>query len=223
VKVDPGQLDQVLMNLAVNARDAMPTGGTLTIETANVVLGDGGTPAPPDCAPGPHVMLAMTDTGCGMTPEVLARIFEPYFTTKEVGEGTGLGLAMVFGIVRQSDGGIHVDSEPGQGTTFKIYLPAVAGPETVASGTASSHEARGRETILLVEDEDSVRKLALLSLKMHGYDVLSATDGKDALRLVEDHHGAIDLLLTDVVMPHVSGPDLAKRLRARYPQVRCSS
>jgi CheY-like chemotaxis protein len=165
-------------------------------------------------------MLAMTDTGCGMTPDIVARIFEPFFTTKATGDGTGLGLAMVFGIVRQSDGCIHVYSEPGNGTTFKIYLPAVAEEASVASDTAPAFAAGGTETILLVEDDRSVRGLAEMALRMHGYKVLTAGDGKDALQVVHEHVGPIDLVLTDVVMPNVSGPELAERLRTSFPGIR---
>jgi two-component system, cell cycle sensor histidine kinase and response regulator CckA len=220
VKVDPGQLDQVLMNLAVNARDAMPNGGKLTIETANVLLSDDDAAFHFDCTSGPHVMLAMSDTGCGMAPDVMARIFEPYFTTKEVGKGTGLGLAVVFGIVRQSDGCIHVYSEPGQGTTFKIYFPAVSERASGSSGSEPAIALGGAETILLVEDDAAVRKLALMSLEMHGYEVLSATDGEDALRIAKAHRGPIDLILTDVVMPNVGGRELARHLQLLFPGVK---
>jgi len=220
VKVDPGQLDQVLMNLAVNARDAMPKGGKLTIETSDVLLSDDYAAAHVDCKAGHHVLLAMTDTGCGMTPEVMARIFEPFYTTKEVGKGTGLGLAMVFGIVQQSGGCVHAYSEPDRGTTFKIYLPAVSEQHSVEKGSDSQSGLRGAETILLVEDEEGVRGLALTSLKMHGYQVLTARDGKDALRVVKSHRGPLDLILTDVVMPNVSGPELVRQLKADFPAAR---
>jgi len=217
VKVDPGQIGQVLLNLAVNARDAMPRGGKLTVETANVVLSEEYAASRLDCRPGPHVMLAMTDTGCGMTPEVQARIFDPFFTTKEVGKGTGLGLPMVFGTVRQSEGSIHVYSEPGRGTTFKLYFPAVDEPVTEAPAATTTDAERGTETILVVEDDPGVRGLTVRSLERHGYRVLTAVDGLEALRVLDDGAETVDLLLTDVVMPNMSGPELAAVLRARFP------
>ncbi|HMV99167.1 MAG TPA: response regulator [Acidobacteriota bacterium] len=220
VKVDPSQLDQILMNLAVNARDAMPTGGRLTIETTNVVLGDDYATTHMHCKAGPYVMLAMTDTGCGMTPDVLARIFEPFFTTKEVGKGTGLGLAMVFGIVQQSGGTINVYSEPGHGTTFKIYFPAAIGHPTSENDPGANVQLSGTETILLVEDDENVCELAVTSLKMYGYKVLTATDGKEALQMVRSTSGLVDLVLTDVVMPNMSGPDLARMLQIQFPHLK---
>lgn len=220
VTVDPGQLDQVLLNLAVNARDAMPQGGRLTIETANVQLGEDYAAAHLDCRPGLHVMLAITDSGVGMSPEVKARIFEPFFTTKSAGAGTGLGLAMVFGIVQQSGGCIHVYSEPGHGTTFKIYLPASAQPLTPLVETEAPAEARGTETVLLVEDEDGVRQVALASLGRQGYRVLTAINGQDALQVLQQQDGSVDLVLTDVVMPGLSGPALAQAARARWPGIK---
>ncbi len=220
VKVDPSQLDQILMNLAVNARDAMPTGGRLTIETTNVVLGDDYATTHIHCKAGQYVMLAMTDTGCGMTPDVMARIFEPFFTTKEVGKGTGLGLAMVFGIVQQSGGTINVYSEPGHGTTFKIYFPAVTGQPTSENDPGANVQISGTETILLVEDDENVSELAVTSLKMYGYKVLMATGGKEAFQIIQSVNGLVDLVLTDVVMPALSGPDLAKMLRAKYPHLK---
>ncbi|MDX2263251.1 MAG: PAS domain S-box protein [Gemmatimonadales bacterium] len=220
VKVDPGQLNQLLMNLAVNARDAMPQGGKLTLETHNVALGEEYASTHLGCTAGPHVMLAITDTGIGMPPEVLERVFEPFFTTKEVGKGTGLGLAMVFGIVQQSGGSIHVYSEPGRGSTFKVYLPMVSEVLSAAAPEEKSFDVRGTETVLLVEDEDAVRRLARRILSMHGYLVLSAGDGEEAMRVAESHEGAIDLLLTDVVMPNLSGPELARALGARYPALK---
>jgi CheY-like chemotaxis protein len=220
VKVDPGQLDQVLMNLAINARDAMPGGGKLTIETSNVLLSDDYVATHLDCKAGPHVMVAVSDTGCGMDREVVARVFEPFFTTKEKGKGTGLGMATVFGIVQQSGGCIHVYSEPGHGTMFKIYLPAVAGPILSAGDTATRLGIRGTETVLLVEDDERIRELALSTLERFGYTMLTAANGKEALRVAADHRGAIDLLLTDVVIPTVSGPELAKRIQVLFPEVR---
>ncbi len=220
VKVDPGQLDQVLMNLAVNARDAMPKGGKLTIETSNVLLSDDYAATHPDCKTGHHVLLAMTDTGCGMTPDVIARVFEPFYTTKEVGRGTGLGLAMVFGIIQQSGGCIHVYSEPGRGTTFKIYLPAVSEKLSLKKNSEAHSGLQGTETILLVEDDEGVRGLALRSLQMHGYQVLTATDGLDALALVKTYCEPLHLILTDVVMPNVSGPELIEKIKNDFPHVK---
>jgi len=220
VRVDPGQLDQVLMNLCVNARDAMPRGGKLTIETANVELSEEYASTQLGCKAGHYAMLAISDSGCGMTPEVMARIFEPFFTTKDIGKGTGLGLAMVFGIVQQSDGFIHVYSEPGHGTTFKIYFPVIAEQANNKSEPASAFDVRGTETILLVEDEDGVRGLASMSLQLHGYKVLTAVDGKDAMRVVHAHREPLDLVLTDVVMPNVSGPELVRKLKEIFPRVK---
>lgn len=220
VRVDPGQLDQVLMNLVINARDAMPRGGKLTIATASSELSHEFAISNPDCQAGPHVMLAITDTGCGMTQEVRDRIFEPFFTTKAAGKGTGLGLAVAFGVVRQSGGCIEVFSEPGRGSTFKIYFPAVADPVSKTNGAAPTGGLDGCETILLVEDEDGVRDMALVSLQLHGYTVLTAKDGKDALRVVEAHRGAIDILVTDVVMPNINGLELAEVICERYPRMK---
>ena len=220
VRVDPGQLDQVLMNLAVNARDAMPQGGRLTVETRNVELSEDYAMKHTGCKPGPHVMLAMSDTGSGMSPEVLERIFDPFYTTKGVNHGTGLGLAMVFGIVQQSGGSIHVYSEPGLGSTFKIYFPVVIDEPRTHEDVIAPVRLTGSETILLVEDEAVVQRLALLNLRARGYNVLAATNGKDALRVIDGFAGPIDLLLTDVVMPHSSGPELASVMRPLYPDMK---
>jgi PAS domain S-box-containing protein len=220
VKVDRTQLDQVLMNLAVNARDAMPSGGKLVIETANVRIENDRTQRHFECAPGNYVMLAISDTGFGMTPEVLAHIFEPFFTTKEVGKGTGLGLAMVFGIVQQSGGCIHVESEPGRGSTFRIYLPVAGEAAAKASEPPLTLRSRGSETILLVEDDEGVREVATASLELHGYDVITAFDGREALRIAQSDRENIDLVLTDVVMPNLGGSELALALREKFPRLK---
>ncbi len=220
VKVDPGQLGQVLMNLAVNARDAMPTGGKLTVETRNVELDQEYARLHAEVKPGRYVLLSMADTGSGMTPEVKARIFEPFFTTKGVGKGTGLGLAVVLGIVKQSEGHVQVYSEPDIGTTFKLYFPAVEEKVSAPKGLDSGNGGRGTETVLLVEDEDGVRGLAVLVLQTYGYKVMAAGSGKEALRHVEKRSGGIDLLVTDVVMPGMGGPELADALKPRFPQMK---
>jgi CheY-like chemotaxis protein len=218
VRVDPGQIGQVIMNLAVNARDAMPTGGKLTIETGNAALDEAFAAMAPEARPGRHVLLAVTDTGVGMTPEVRARIFEPFFTTKGPGRGTGLGLATVYGIVKQSGGFLTVHSEPGHGTAFKIYLPAVTGAApTGKSSQGTRLLARGNETILLVEDEDVVRTMIRVVLQDAGYVVLEASRGDVALRLAEEHVGPVHLLLTDVVMPQMGGRQLVERLAPLRP------
>ncbi len=220
VKVDPGQLGQVLMNLAVNARDAMPRGGTLTVETRNVELDHEYSRLRPELKPGRYVLLSITDTGSGMTADVKAKIFEPFFTTKGVGKGTGLGLAVVLGIVRQSGGHVEVDSEPEVGTTFKIYFPAVEEQVSPTRGLDGGRDPRGTETVLLVEDENGVRGLAALVLQSYGYKVLTAGNGVEAVEAVEKHRGGIDLVVTDVVMPGMGGPDLAEGVQSRFPQVR---
>jgi len=222
IKADPGQIEQVILNLAVNAKDAMPNGGKLTIETANVELDENYALTHVDIKPGRYVMLSVSDTGVGMTPEIKERIFEPFFTTKEKGKGTGLGLSTVYGIVQQSVGNIWVYSEPGLGTTFKIYLPRIEeGAESLRPAAVSTKSLQGSETILLVEDEGSVRKLACRVLEKNGYKVLEAHNGEEALRIVQGRNGnPIHLVVTDVVMPGMNGRQLAERLVSLQPKIK---
>ncbi|HEX6078138.1 MAG TPA: ATP-binding protein [Methylomirabilota bacterium] len=215
VKADRGQIEQVVMNLAINARDAMPQGGQLLVETANADLGGDYVRRNVGSRPGPHVMLAVSDSGQGIPRELQKHIFEPFFTTKEQGKGTGLGLATVYGLVKQSGGYIEVDSAPGRGTTFRIYLPRVDAETPAAErGPRAAAPTGGTETILLVEDEDGVRELARDILRSNGYTVLEARNGAEALLLGEGHRGPLELLLTDVVMPRMSGRELAERMAA---------
>jgi len=219
VKADPGQIEQVLMNLAINARDAMPNGGRLAIAVRNAVTPREMRQAA--LAPGECVALSVTDTGSGIPPDVLEHIFEPFFSTKSPGRGTGLGLAMVFGVVAQSGGHIAVDSEVGRGTSFTIYLPATEDEETQASAVLQpSTGLRGRETILVVEDDAAIRELVRKVLSGYEYHVLEANDVDDALAIARSHKAPIDLLLSDVVMPHMSGPELARRLAPLRPEMR---
>jgi two-component system cell cycle sensor histidine kinase/response regulator CckA len=216
VRVDPRQLSRVLINLAINARDAMPNGGTLTIETRNVL--EFPIARADALTPGPHIVISMSDTGVGMPSDVLSRLFEPFFTTKEAGQGTGLGLAVVQGVVRQSGGQIVVESELGKGSTFRVYLPAVDQPRVEPGGRDGSVQAPvGSETVLLVEDETAVREITKASLQRQGYQVIAATGGAEALRELDAHLDGIDLLITDVVMPSMSGPQLVEQLRRRWP------
>jgi two-component system cell cycle sensor histidine kinase/response regulator CckA len=221
VKADPGQIEQVVMNLAVNARDAMPDGGTLTIQTANADLDAAFAREHPGSTPGRYVMLAVTDTGTGMDPETQAQIFEPFFTTKGRDRGTGLGLATVYGVVKQSNGYISVESEKGKGALFEVYLPRIE--QSVASRSEGGQErptVRGSETILLVEDADPLRLLAQLFLKENGYQVLAASNGAEAQQVAAQNIGPIHLLLTDVVMPGINGRVLAERLAPRHPAMK---
>jgi signal transduction histidine kinase len=220
VKVDPSHIDQVILNLAINSRDAMPHGGRLLIETAEVDLAADYPGRHIGVAPGRYVMLAVSDTGIGMSDATLARVFEPFFTTKEQGKGTGLGLSIVYGIVKQNDGEIMVYSEPGDGTTFKIYLPAVqAQSETLVRPAATPVRSGGGETILLVEDEAQVRELAHTMLSRLGYRVILAQNLEEAIRVSAEYQEKIDLLLTDVVMPGGSGADLAREITALRPGI----
>jgi two-component system, cell cycle sensor histidine kinase and response regulator CckA len=220
IRADAGQIEQVIMNLAINARDAMPGGGRLVIETGNVDLDETYTRTNPEAHAGPYVMLAVSDTGHGMDAKTMSRIFEPFFTTKEDGKGTGLGLATVYGIVRQSGGVVDVYSEPGHGTTFKVYLPRVEGAPETESAAAFEVPPRGSETILLVEDAEALRLLVRELLEGSGYTVLDAEAPDKALALVESTMGPIDLVLTDMVMPRMSGQELARRIVLLKPKTR---
>ncbi|HEX2758659.1 MAG TPA: ATP-binding protein, partial [Thermoanaerobaculia bacterium] len=219
VKADPGQIEQVLLNLAVNSRDAMPGGGRLTVELADVTL-DAPFATSHDSIPsGRYAVVSVRDTGSGMDAETLSHLFEPFFTTKEKGKGTGLGLATVFGIVKQSGGYVDVASAPGAGTTFRVYLPRTDARTT--SGVRPRVSSRsGSETVLVVEDEAAVRNLVRAVLERKGYVVLAAQDGAGALELVDKHAGVIHVLLTDLVMPGMNGRDLAARVSARRPTIK---
>jgi two-component system, cell cycle sensor histidine kinase and response regulator CckA len=221
IKMDPGQLEQVLLNLVVNARDAMPQGGKLTIETVPVTLNERYMGRYAGLKPGPYVRLTVSDTGCGMDATTRARLFEPFFTTKPRGKGTGLGLSIVYGIIAQSGGHIEVDSAPGRGTLFSIYLPQVE-QAVVAEpiSSASPQLLEGWETVLLVEDEEEVRTAVFESLQMRGYTVLKARHGQEALMICRRHLRPIHLLLTDVVMPQMTGPELAQRLMLSHPDLK---
>lgn len=217
IRIDPGQLEQVVLNLAVNARDAMPRGGRLTIETTDMELDEEYSRTHASVPPGPYIRLAVTDTGSGMTPDVITRVFEPFFTTKGVGKGTGLGLAVVHGVVTQAGGHVEVYSELGVGTTFKVYLPRTPDAPFATSNTPRPTVPRGTETLLLVEDEIGVRTFAQRVLVSQGYDVVTAANGAEALRLMRDLTGPLHLLVTDVVMPEMSGPQLAEAFAKQFP------
>ncbi len=221
IEADPAQMEQIIVNLAVNGRDAMPQGGRLTIETANVVLDEAYVAQHLGARPGDYVMLAISDTGVGMSEEVKAHLFEPFFTTKELGKGTGLGLATVYGIVKQNQGNIWCYSEEGIGTTFKIYLPRSAEvAESVTCGRDSGPMPRGGETILVAEDDEAVRNLTIRVLEQTGYTVLGSPNPEDALEQARRHPGDVHLVLTDVVMPQMSGRELAERITQTRPGVK---
>jgi len=224
IKADPGQLEQVILNLAVNARDAMPRGGQLIIETRNIEISEVHRPFHSGMLAGKYVMLVVTDTGSGMDAETQVHMFEPFFTTKEPGKGTGLGLSIVYGVVKQTSGWTHVESKPGQGTVFEIYLPR-AEDAAVPTGTAafkkkSASAPKGTETVLLVEDEEGIRVLTSEFLCALGYTVLHAMDGNEALRIADGHEDLIHLLVTDIVMPNLGGRELAQQLRKVRPQMK---
>jgi CheY-like chemotaxis protein len=221
VHADPRQLEQVIMNLVVNARDAMPDGGRLTLETANEYVAEDDPRVGPELPPGGYVVLTVSDTGSGIAPEIQASIFDPFFTTKEPGRGTGLGLSTVYGIVKQAGGQIEVDSAPERGSVFRVYLPQLtaSAPARIAT-RAAEPGPRGDETILLVEDEESVRVFASKALERQGYTVLEARHGRDALVRLADYDGPIQLLVTDIVMPEMGGSELARRLTAERTDLR---
>ena len=222
VKIDPSQVDQILANLVVNARDAISGVGAITLKTENVVIDDSNRAETPEFIPGEYVLLTVSDTGVGMSQEVLDNIFEPFFTTKELGKGTGLGLSTVYGIVKQNDGFIYVASEPGKGTTFKIYLPRF---EAETAQDSPEKEAgkppTGTETILVVEDDEAILNLSKMILENLGYTVLAAQTPLHAIHLVEEHPGDLHLLITDVVMPEMNGRALAEKLGAIRPNLKC--
>ncbi len=220
VLADPGQLVQILVNLAVNARDAMPDGGTLRIDTANMEIDEDYAASRPELSPGPHVRLRVSDTGVGMPPETAQRAFDPFFTTKPPGQGTGLGLATVYGIVQQAGGRAQIYSEIGVGTTFTVLLPATEQASAPEESQSDSQPARGEETILLVEDEQALREVTRRILTGAGYRVIVAANGPEALETADTHSGPIDLVLSDVIMPQMPGPQMVAQLLAQRPSVR---
>jgi CheY-like chemotaxis protein len=215
--VDPAQLEQVLLNLVLNARDAMPEGGKTVIETMNMILDDTYMKKRPMVKPGSYILLAVSDTGIGMDEKTQAHVFEPFFTTKEKGKGTGMGLATVYGIIKQSDGFIWTYSEPGKGTTLKIYLPRIdEAPEPVEKPVSTDQSLRGYETILVVDDEKEVRELVSEMLRYYGYTVLEAPNASNALMVFEKNKDSLDLILTDIVMPQMSGIEFANQVRPYF-------
>jgi CheY-like chemotaxis protein len=220
IKIDTSQLDQILANLCVNARDAISDIGKIIIETRNISVDENFTKTHMDALPGEYVQLTVSDNGCGMTKKLLANIFEPFFTTKELGKGTGLGLATVYGAVKQNNGFIGVYSEPGTGTTFKIYLPRSKDKSTAATTEIQTEPAKGHETILLVEDEPAILAMTKVILSKIGYIVLAAATPGEAMKLAREHNGAIHLLMTDVIMPEMNGRDLAKNIVVLYPAIK---
>jgi PAS domain S-box-containing protein len=222
IKIDPSQIDQILANLMVNARDAIGGVGKVTIETKNVTVDKDGYPDSADCVAGRYVMLSVSDTGCGMSEETLARIFEPFFTTKEIGRGTGLGLATVYGVAKQNNGFVRVESRLDQGTTFRIYFPAVdAQVRSIETENGSETPPRGSETVLIVEDDANILELAKTILEQLGYSILSAATTDDAMDIANSHDGKIDLLLTDVIMPKMNGRELGDRIKRIHPGIGC--
>ena len=219
-RIDRGQIEQVIVNICLNARDAMPQGGRITIETRNISFDEQYCRSHPACKPGQFIELSIGDSGTGMTPEVMSHLFEPFFTTKGPGKGTGLGLATVYGIVQQAGGFITVDSRLGTGSMFNVFVPAIAAEQSKAGVERLAPLPRGRETVLLVEDEHGVRRLARLSLERHGYTVLEASSGREAIELSDTYEGDIDVLLTDVVMPEINGREVSERLRERRPTLK---
>lgn len=217
IHADRGMVEQTLMNLTLNARDAMPEGGALTIETKNVEIGSEFVEAHPWANPGHFAMLGVTDTGCGMEKDVLEHIFEPFYTTKETGKGTGLGLATVYGIVKQHDGMIHAYSEPEKGSTFKLYWPMSERPEEMAIPKSTSQASGGTETILLAEDDDLVRNLAARTLQRAGYVVIEARDGEEAVALFKEHAEEIEAAILDVIMPRMGGREAYDHMRSIRP------
>jgi len=221
IKADLGQIEQIIMNLVVNARDAMPKGGTIAISTSNIELGDAYLDSHFSVRPGRYVLLSVSDTGSGMDDKTLSHIYEPFFTTKEPGQGTGLGLSMVYGIVKQSEGYIWVYSEPGKGTTLKLYFPQhEEGVPPPVERSAEVQPLEGTETILVVEDDDALRKLTIALLQSTGYRVLEADNGESAMKVVQNSDESIDLLLTDVLMPVMGGVDLSAQLRKSQPSLK---
>jgi two-component system cell cycle sensor histidine kinase/response regulator CckA len=221
IKIDPSQIDQILANLCVNARDAITGVGRISIELGNISINNDFCADHPECIPGDYIFLAVSDDGCGMSKEIQDKLFEPFFTTKDVGKGTGLGLSTVYGIVKQNNGFINVYSEPGQGTTFRIYLPRHIGKsEKTKIEKQQELVFSGRETVLVVEDESAILDLIKIMLEQQGYDVRIASTPGEAIQMAEEHNGEIHLLITDVVMPEMNGRDLAKRILSLYPNIK---